>query len=162
MCSSDSGIGAPPLRAIRSEDRSASAKRGVAASARYIEVTPKSRVTRSDSITSTACTGSNLASSSAVPPLSTVGNSTWLSAAVWNSGAVTRATSALVRSTSTIRLCTFHTTLPWVSTTPFGRPVVPEVYCTMKTSSSPTGSSTSEGSAGTSASRSSRPAPAAG
>ena len=79
-------------------------KRGAAASARYIEVTPKSRVTRSPSIRSMARTGSNLASIRAVPPLSTVGKSTWFSAAVWNSGAVTSATSSLVRSMSTRRL----------------------------------------------------------
>ena len=38
---------------------------------------------------------------------------------------------------------TFHTTLPWVSITPFGRPLVPEVYWIMNRSSSPTGSSIS-------------------
>ena len=67
-------------------------------------VTPNSSVTRSRSMRSIARAASNLASISAVPPLSTVGNSTWFSAAVWNSGAVTSAISSLPRSMSTSRL----------------------------------------------------------
>ena len=70
-----------------------------------------------------------------MPPLSKVGNSTWFSAAVWNSGAVTRATSSLRMSTSTSRLYTFQMMLPCVSMTPLGRPVVPEVYWIMNKSS---------------------------
>ena len=61
------------------------------------------------------------------PPLTNVGSSVWVSAATWNSGALTSATSSAARSMPIIRLNVFHSRLAWVSTAPLGLPVVPEV-----------------------------------
>jgi len=56
-----------------------------------------------------------------------VGIETWPSPVTWKSGAAHSATSVLSTSTCTSWFTVFHVMLPWVSTAPLGRPVVPEV-----------------------------------
>ena len=62
-----------------------------------------------------------------VPPLNRVGRVTWLSPAVWNSGATASATSVLSTSTCASWLSRLKVTLPCEITAPLGRPVVPDV-----------------------------------
>ena len=50
------------------------------------------------------------------------------SAAVWNSGATTRVRSSAREVHVDQDVDAFQVMLPWVSTAPLGRPVVPEVY----------------------------------
>ena len=50
------------------------------------------------------------------------------SAAVWNSGATTSATSSCRKSASTTTLIEFQMMLPWLRVAPLARPVVPDVY----------------------------------
>ena len=76
-----------------------------------------------------------------MPPLQNVGSTVWLSAATWNIGALTSVTSVLDRSTSSSRFTVFQAMLAWLSMTPLGRPVVPEVYMIMQVSPWWTGSS---------------------
>src|SRR5687768_3738839 len=144
---SGSGTGAPPQIAERTDDRSAAAHRGERAIARNIAGTPNRNVTRYRSISSSVPSGSKADTRIAVPPLQNVGSTVWLSAATWNIGALTSVTSVLVTSTSTRRLTVFQVTLAWVSMTPLGRPVVPEVYMTMQVSPGSTGRSSGSGSA---------------
>lgn len=70
-----------------------------------------------------------------------VGRDTKFIAAVWKSGATTSDTSSEAMSRSRIGFSTAKVTPPWVSTTPFGFPVVPEVYMMKHGSSWPTGMS---------------------
>ena len=65
------------------------------------------------------------------------------SAAVWNSGATTSATSSCLKSASTTTLSAFQVMLPWLSVAPLDPPVVPDVYMIRHGSSGPTGSSRS-------------------
>ena len=138
-----SGTGAPPHSSMRRLDRSASGHRGCAAIASYTAGTPNSEVTRSASISSRARPGSNPGSMSTAPPLSSVGRQSMFSAAVWNSGATTSATSSCRKSASTTTLIAFQVMLPWLSVAPLASPVVPDVYMIRHASSRPTASSMS-------------------
>ena len=117
------------------------AQRGWRAIASNIAGTPNMKVTRWRSISSSVPPGSNAATRTQLPPLSSIGRVSMFSAAMWNSGAATRVTSSPIRSGSISTLTAFQVRLAWVSIAPFGRPVVPEVYMIMQVSSSPTGSS---------------------
>ena len=65
------------------------------------------------------------------------------SAAVWNSGSTTSATSSCRKSSSTTTLSAFQVMLPWLSVAPLDPPVVPDVYMIRHGSSRPTASSMS-------------------
>ena len=71
--------------------------------------------------------GSAFGRTSTLPPLNSVGSVTWPSPTQWNSGAMHSARSVLSTSTWARKLTVFQVMLPWVSTAPLGRPVVPEV-----------------------------------
>ena len=58
-----------------------------------------------------------------------------LSPPMWKRGAHTRVMSSSSVSKASAALMLFQSRLPWVSMAPLGRPVVPEVYMMMATSS---------------------------
>ena len=89
--------------------------------------TPNMTVTRWRAMSSSTLSGSKAPVRTIVPPFMTMGRDTMLSAATWNSGAHTSATSSDARSVSTRTLTQFHVMLPWLSVAPLGRPVVPDV-----------------------------------
>ena len=68
----------------------------------------------------------------AVAPAHIVASIEYACAFVWNSGRVTRCTSSARRSSCVALIRAPHNAFAWVQSTPFGREVVPEVYCTLK------------------------------
>ena len=70
-----------------------------------------------------------------MPPLSSVMSVVTLSPPMWKRGAQTRVMSSSSVSKASAALMLFQSRLPWVSMAPLGRPVVPEVYMMMATSS---------------------------
>lgn len=109
-------------------------------------------VTRRSSMSRRVAAGSNAATRTHVPPLSSTGSVSMFSPAVWKSGADTSATSPATRSWSIRTLIAFQVMLPWVRVAPLGDPVVPDVYMIMQGSSSATGRSSGASSAAASSS----------
>src|SRR5690606_16121860 len=66
----------------------------------------------------------------AVAPAHRVASIEYACALVWNSGSVTIWTSSARRSWWVALMRAPHSALAWVQSTPLGREVVPEVYCT--------------------------------
>src|ERR1035441_4809118 len=109
--------------------------------------TPNMEVTRCRAIRSRARAGSNADSIRTVPPFRMAGRQSMFSAAVWNSGATTRAISSWPKSASTRTLMAFPVMFPCVSVAPLARPVVPDVYMIRQGSPRLTGSSAGPGGA---------------
>jgi hypothetical protein len=109
--------------------------------------TAKNEFTRCSSMTRSVSAGSNRRTITAQPPRSSAGFTVPLSPPMWNSGASASVRSTGVKSRPSAWLTAFHVMLPWVSTAPLGRPVVPEVYMIRQGSSRVTGSSRGSGSA---------------
>ncbi len=63
-----------------------------------------------------------------------------LSPAIWNSGEKARVTSSAWMSIMLIRAMSLHQRLAWLSMTPLGVPVVPDVYMMIDSSSGRTAS----------------------
>jgi hypothetical protein len=126
---------------VRSADRSRVWKPGSRDIASSIVGTAKNEFTRCASMTSSVPAASNPRTTTAHPPRSRVGFTVPLSPPMWNSGASARVRSSAVKSIPRPWLTAFQVMLPWVSTAPLGRPVVPEVYMTRQGSSRATGSS---------------------
>ena len=146
------GSGAPAAPIVRSADRSRVVKPGSRAIASSIVGTAKKEVTRCCSITASVSAGSNRRTTTAHPPPSRAGLTVPLRPPMWNSGARARVRSACAKSIPMDWLTAFHVMLPWVSTAPLGRPVVPDVYMIRHGSSRPTGSSRGSASAAASSS----------
>ena len=95
-------------------------------------------VTRERSISSTTAAASNTRWMIVVAPAAMSVVVVRSSAPTWYSGPHARPRSALVKPNSTMCARFFHARLAWVSMTPFGRPVVPDVYMSRCTSSAAT------------------------
>ena len=105
--------------------------------AAYMVGTPSKIATASRSMMSSALAGSNLGSSVSVPAEATVAFSPQVRPKTWNSGRQPITTSSALFFSSVRAVSSALRTRPaWVSSAPFGWPVVPEVY-KMTASSSP-------------------------
>ena len=124
--STSSGSAAPPDTRIRSSDRSDTP--GWSSSAMYIAGTPWNTVTPSRRMTSSARPASNRGIRVSRPPAWIVALSAQVWPNAWYSGSAPRTTSstpsASIRATVSALLPRFA----WVSSMPFGRPVVPALY----------------------------------
>ena len=96
-------------------------------------------VTRERSISSTTAAASNTRWMIVVAPAAMSVVVVRSSAPTWYSGPHASPRSALVKPNSTMWARFFHARLAWVSITPFGRPVVPDVYIRRCTASAATG-----------------------
>ena len=68
-----------------------------------------------------------------------------LSPAMWNSGEKASVTSSAWMSIQLMRAMSLHQRFSWLSMTPLGVPVVPEVYMMIDNSSGRTGSGVGKG-----------------
>lgn len=83
--------------------------------------------TRSRAMASNTHAGSNLGTKTIVPPLKNVGMLTSPRPVTWNSGAMHNTTSEPSTSVCASWFMVLNVRLPWLSTAPLGRPVVPLV-----------------------------------
>jgi len=138
-----SGTGAPPVMKNRTRERSAEEKRTEWTIASSRSGLAKPTLTPFRSMRSKRWSGSELEGTTTVPPLKRTGSTFTPVPPTRKKGAIATVTSSPRMSAHDSTLTTFHVTLPWVSITPLGRPVVPEVYGNMQRSSSDTRSSMS-------------------
>ena len=131
------GSEAPPEMHTRSDAACAGSASGRCSIAAYMVGTPSKIVTASRWMISSALAPSNLGSSVSVPAAATVAFSPQVRPKTWNSGRQPITTSSLLFFSSVCAVSWALRTRPaWVSSAPFGWPVVPEVY-KMTASSSP-------------------------
>ena len=105
---------------------------------RNIAGTPNIVVTRCAAMSASARPGSKARCRMMSPPFWNVTSVVTLRPPMWKIGAGVSVTSFCSTSKACSALMLFHQKLPCVSMAPFGRPVVPEVYMIIATSSSPT------------------------
>ena len=129
------GIFSPPLMITRTDDRSRCSTSGSAMIALTIAGASHTVVTRERSSSSTTAAASNARWMIVVAPAAISEVVVRSSAPTWYSGPQASPRSALVKPNSTMWARFFHARLAWVSITPFGRPVVPDVYIRRWTSS---------------------------
>ena len=125
---SSAGTGAPPVQTTRRLDRSRAANSGWLSIAISIVGTPPLCVARSDSINASCRPGSNWASSTRVAPTLAAPSTPRPQPAVWKSGIGQTSTSPAVTAIRAMDRCALLTSPRWCSSTPLGKPVVPEVY----------------------------------
>lgn len=129
------GSAAPPeialrmFRAIVSTSASALLPSSAPSSAQYIVGTPAKTVISSRPISASAAAASNRGISTRVEPTESAEFMLTVWPKEWNSGSVTRQTSNYVGVLSNRRSAdsALSTMLEWVSSAPFGCPVVPPV-----------------------------------
>ena len=113
---------------MRSEEVSTESAASACSSALYIVGTPWKTVTRSRSMISSALSGSKRGSIVTHAPVRTAQFIVQVCPNVWNSGSDPSSTSSVLKSprarTETVQLLC---RLAWVSSAPFGVPVVPLV-----------------------------------
>ena len=88
----------------------------------------KTTVTRACSIVASTVGPSVAGGTTTAPPANNVGSTVTPSPPIRVNGAAARVTSADANAPAPSIWITFQSTLAWESITPFGRPVVPEVY----------------------------------
>ena len=140
-----SGTGAPPVRNQRMLDRSAVGQRSVRVNASRRSGLPKPIVTRSSSTRQRISSGSGATGTTTVPPLNRTGSTFTPVPPVRKNGAMATVMSSLRKSATDSRFTTFVCTLPCVSITPRGGPVVPEVCGSRQSSPGSLGSSIGSG-----------------
>ena len=131
------GIFSPPAMISRTEERSLSSTPGTSRIARTIAGAVHMQVTRDRSISSTTSSASNTRWTTVVAPAAIIVVVMRSSAPTWYSGPQASPTSASVTPSSVMWAKFFQARLAWVIITPFGRPVVPEVYIRRWRSSAP-------------------------
>src|SRR5215217_56780 len=125
---SSAGIAAPPDMHVRSEEQLASSADEQWSIALYIVGTPWKIVTLSRSMISSAFSGSKRGSIVTVAPTLTALFMVHVWPNEWNSGSAPRSTSSALISPSFWETpAEFLYRFRWVSSAPFGLPVVPEV-----------------------------------
>ncbi len=129
------GIFSPPLMTNRTDERSRCSMSGSAMIALTIAGASHTVVTRDRSISSTTSAASNTRWMMVVAPAAISDVVVRSSAPTWYSGPQASPRSALVKPNSMMCARFFHARLAWVIMTPFGRPVVPDVYISRWTSS---------------------------
>ena len=133
------GIFSPPAMITRTDERSRDSMPGTSSTARTIAGAAQMVVTRERSISSTTCSASNVVCTIVVAPTAIIVVVTRSSAPTWYSGPHASPTSSAVKPNSVTWAKFFHARLACVSITPFGRPVVPEVYMSRCRSSAAAG-----------------------
>ena len=131
------GIFSPPLMTTRTDERSRCSISGRAMIALTMAGASHTVVTRERSISSTTSEASNDRWTIVVAPAAISEVVVRSSAPTWYSGPQANPRSALVKPNSTVCARFFQARLAWVSMTPLGRPVVPDVYINRWTSSAP-------------------------
>ena len=125
---SSAGIAAPPDMHRRSVEVSAVSAESAWSIALYIVGTPWKIVTRSRAMISSAFSGSKRGSIVTVAPLSTLEFIVHVCPNEWNSGSAPRRTSSLESLARVLPVAAqLRPRFAWVSSAPFGLPVVPEV-----------------------------------
>ncbi len=125
---SAAGTGAPPEATTRRLDRSRLALSGWPSMAISIVGTPPLTVARSDSISSSCSAGSNRVMQTSVAWVVAAPSTPRPQPAVWNSGIGHTTTSPAPTPICIADSQALLTTPRWCSSTPLGKPVVPEVY----------------------------------
>lgn len=138
---SRSGTGAPPVTTKRMLDRSAVGQSSDRTRPSRMSGLPNPTLTRCCSISRRIASALTSSGTTIVPPTKRTGRTFTPVPPTRKNGAIAIVTSSLRKSAQVRKLMTFHVTLPWVSITPFGRPVVPEVCGSRHRSSAPTDSS---------------------
>ena len=133
-------MGAPPTRALRRLDRSASAKVRCSASIRYCVGTPIIVVTRRSPTRRSTRAGSKDRSSTTVAPVHHASRGWMFQAPTWNWGSTLRTTSCSLSSTVRDSDRLVHQHARCESTAALGALPVPEVKTTSRGSSSSTAS----------------------
>jgi len=90
--------------------------------------TAENEAMRSEAMAASTAAGSNAATVTTQPSLKNVGRLTCPRPVAWNSGAMQKAVSVPRTSACASWFMVLKVRLPWVSTAPLGRPVVPLVY----------------------------------
>ena len=129
------GIFSPPLMITRTDERSRCSMSGSAMIALTMAGASQTVVTRERSSSSTTADASNDRWMMVVAPAAISEVVVRSSAPTWYSGPQASPRSAPVKPNSTMCARFFHARLAWVIMTPFGRPVVPDVYIRRWTSS---------------------------
>src|SRR5215218_10709567 len=132
-----SGTGAPPVTMNRTLDRSTCGQASERARASSRSGLPKPTVTRWRSIACRIPTGLRSLGTTTVPPRNRTGNTFTPVPPTRKNGAMATVTSSLRKSAQLRKLLTFQVRLAWVSLTPLGDPVVPEVCGSRQISSMP-------------------------
>ena len=126
--STSTGRAAPPDTQVRSVDTSYDARFGTPSIAAYMVGTPSYTVTLSRPITCSAFTGSNRGIRVSVAPEAMAAFSPQIIPNTWNSGRQPITTSSGPISIRVRAVTAWFLFRPaWVSSAPFGFPVVPEV-----------------------------------
>ncbi len=112
---------------MRSVDRSKLALSGCCSRATYIVGTPSMTVQRSRWSTSSALVGSKRGSRVIVPPARTVAFIPTVWPNEWNSGSPPKTTSSGVNRIMLTHSWALLAMFAWLSSAPFGLPVVPDV-----------------------------------
>ena len=132
------GQGAPAIMPVRSDDRSNMSNIGWFSSAMNIVGTPCSAVQRSLWTDASTFSGSKSSTITMVDPCVMTEQTPSTHPKQWNNGTQISSRSAGVKCMQSPIVCPLFRMLWLVSMTPFGKPVVPEVYCMLISSWQPT------------------------
>src|SRR5215208_4704192 len=150
------GQGEPAIMPVRKLLVSYSSKSGCSSSAMNIVGTPSTAVHLSLCTACKTFSASKLSTGTIVPSWVTVLSVPSTQPKQWKKGTGIHTLSSGPSSMHSPMLKAFFTMFVWVSCTPFGKPVVPEVYCILITSSASSESCLSSSSSGETSSALSR------